>query len=58
MTLTLGLGWILFTAVAAYIGQGKGRPVLGLVLGLLLGLIGVIVIAVVPASRKRNSELR
>ena len=38
------------------IGRRKGRPVIGIVLALILGWIGVIVVAIVPATRAARQQ--
>lgn len=45
------VAWLVFAAIAGYIGHIKHRPVLGLVLGFLIGIFGILVIAIVPAKR-------
>lgn len=39
--------WLIFLALATFVGSTKGRPALGAVLALFLGFIGII-IALVP----------
>jgi hypothetical protein len=44
--------WALSAIVAGtVIGRRKGRPLVGFLLGLVIGWIGVLIIAVVPATR-------
>jgi len=46
------LVWVIGALAAAFsIGKRKGRPWTGFLLGLLLGWIGVVIIAVTPATR-------
>jgi hypothetical protein len=47
------LALLLCAVIGWKVGDGKGRPILGLVLGLLLGLIGILIIVLVP---KKESQ--
>lgn len=53
--------WAFFIAavcalVGWYIGDNKGRAGAGLALGLLLGIFGIIVIALLPPTREKQTE--
>ncbi len=44
------VAWALVAGLGYFIGTRKGRPAAGLLLGLFLGLIGIVIIAVIPAT--------
>ena len=44
--------WVIMIVIAAFIGAGKNRPVLGVVMGILLGFIGVIIMLFIPSKEK------
>lgn len=51
MAIVFVLVWIACGVGGYFIGNTKGKAVLGAVLGLVLGVIGLIIIAVIPKSQ-------
>jgi hypothetical protein len=47
---------VFFAVIGSMIGKSKGRTGSGLLWGLLLGIVGVIIIAVMPPTKERQSE--
>jgi hypothetical protein len=50
--------WLIWTAVATWIGMGKGRTLLGFVLGAVIGLFGVLAIWLIPPMTGGQIEWR
>ncbi len=51
------IGGLVFGAIGYFIGEKKGRALLGLVLGFLLGIIGVIIIALIPKAKTADDRI-
>ena len=51
------IGGLVFGAIGYFIGEKKGRTLLGLVLGFLLGIIGVIIIALIPKAKTADDRI-
>ena len=54
----LAVTWLFCIALAAYIGEAKGRRGLGFVLGFVFGPLGVLIVAVLPLTLGKEVERR
>lgn len=49
--------WLVGIVVATVIGMNKGRTLAGVLLGAVLGLIGVVIIALIPATADHRRQV-